>query len=397
MKTRLVTVSGLLLFLTVTAFAQNPRGKAPIAIEQGSDVIRHIQRGNRSGLPPEVHAAVQSFRVRTIPYWTYGFAYQGTQYSEFAVGKSIFSNGGTAVVNVPVIPVKFRFPAYADPSTGQPVELDGTSDVSNVLLSPNFSSSQYSTGYTQYQDAAQRASFYGYYPDTWHTMLVPRVLKTVTIDVPADKGIVYFLIATGTLFAEIDEGWFYRQQQLVNGANHIPVEQLPVLLTHNISLYSNGDPDSGCCVFAWHGSYVSQVLGDTYFVQTYIWGGWYTPDLLGPDQADVKSLSHEVAEWMNDPFTGNVVPHWDYPQGPNFYYPAGFCESDIRDTSLLEVADPLQEYFFSYQINLNGFTYHVANQVLASWFSRDAPSSGIHGAYSFPDETLQTGPSPACP
>ena len=99
---------------------------------------------------------------------------------------------------------------------------------------------------------------------------------------------------------------------------------------------------------------------------------------------------------MNDPFAGNIVPHWDYPQGPDFGYVPGYCAAGFNETYLLEVADPLQNYAFSYHLPMNGFVYHVANQALASWFTRDVPSTGIHGAYSFPDETLLSGPSPQC-
>jgi len=398
MKTSLGIALALLpLLLTTAAIGQVPAGKPPLLIDRASDVITRIHTGKRFELPPEAYAAVQKFHALTVPYWHFFFPYQGTVYGpEFAVGKSIFSNGGTAVVEAAIIPVKFRFPAYIDPSTGQPVELDGTADVSNVVSSPNFSPAQFSTGYTQYQDAAQRASFYGYYADTWHTMLTPRVLGTVTIDVPADKGVVRRLSSTGTLIALLDEGWFFQQQLRLNADKNIAVEQLPVLLAHNIAIYFNGDP-TDCCDLSWHGAYLSQILNNTYFIQTFIWESWWTPDVLGPEFADVFGLTHEIAEWTNDPFGGNFVPHWDFPQGPDFSYPAGYCEANVYFTSILEVADPVENYAFSYHIDLNGFTYHVSNQAVASWFSRDVPSSAIHGAYSFPDQTVLTGPSSPCP
>jgi hypothetical protein len=216
--------------------------------------------------------------------------------------------------------------------------------------------------------------------------------------VPADKTVVYQVISTGTPLAALDDTWFEQQQKLVNANAHIPVEQLPIFLTHNIWVYFKDDPNDGCCELSWHGAYVSKILNATYFIQTHAWVSWFTPDVSGAEFADVYSLTHEIAEWMNDPFVVNFVPHWDYPQGPNFYYPVGFCEADVRDTSLLEVADPLQDYSFTYHVQLkNGSTYHVAHQALVSWFTRDVPSTAINGAYSFPDETLLTAPSPECP
>jgi hypothetical protein len=399
MKKSLVVASGLLFSLpTAGAIAQVPGSKSPALVDRASDVLPRIRTGKRFDLPGEARAAVQRFQTQSVPYWHFFFPYQGTLYGpELVVGKSIFSNGGAAVVDLVFLPVKFRFPAYTDPSTGQAVELDATPDVPNVLLSPNFAPSQYSTGYTQLQDAAQRASFFGYYPDTWHTILAPRALGTVAIDVPPDKGFVYRVKATGTLFGLLDEEWFFEQQLRINADAHIAVQQLPILLAHNIGVYFNGDPASGCCDLSWHGAYLSQVLNNTFFIQTFVWESWFTPDVIGPEFADAYALTHELAEWTNDPFGVNFVPQWDFPQGPNFYYPAGYCEANPYFTSIMEVADPLEDYAFSYHLDVNGFSYHIANQALAPWFSRDVPSTAIHGTYSFPDETALTGPSAACP
>ena len=45
--------------------------------------------------------------------------------------------------------------------------------------------------------------------------------------------------------------------------------------------------------------------------------GWFTFVGLGQDVgADVDVLSHEVNEWVNDPFLTNVVPDWSYSVPP---------------------------------------------------------------------------------
>jgi len=105
MNNRLSILCGFfLLSLTEAAIAQGVAGKSPIPVDSARDVIASMKSDRQFDLPPEAHAAVKSFRTRTVPYWSYGFSYQGTLYVETAVGKSIFSNGGTSVVSVPIIP-----------------------------------------------------------------------------------------------------------------------------------------------------------------------------------------------------------------------------------------------------------------------------------------------------
>jgi hypothetical protein len=43
---------------------------------------------------------------------------------------------------------------------------------------------------------------------------------------------------------------------------------------------------------------------------------------------------------------------------------------------------------------MNGRTYHPQNEALLQWFEFESPSSAIHGAYSYPDETTLTALSP---
>ena len=354
-------------------------------------------------LPADAAQAAHDFRLHTLPYWTFGFTYQGSNYyPEYVVGNLTFYHGGTSTITVAIVPVKFRFPSYIDPATGQPFETDAAPDVPLVLDSPVFVASQYSTGFTQYQDAAQRASFYGFYRPNWHTLLVPRVLSPITIDVPADKGVLFATPGTSTLILAMDETWFQDLQLQLNSALHIPVEQLAVLLTHDTLLYFNGDPVNGCCSASWHGYNVTGFKNGVYDVQTFVWGSWFTPDIVGTDLADVYALTHEIAEWANDPFELNPVPRWDFPQGPNFVYPPGACSSAPFGTAgdqfaLIEVADPLELSTYSYPVTLSGYTYHLAEQAMVSWFTRDVPSTAIHGAYSFPDEAALPGPSLPCP
>jgi hypothetical protein len=50
-----------------------------------------------------------------------------------------------------------------------------------------------------------------------------------------------------------------------------------------------------------------------------------------------------------------------------------------------------------FPVSIEGFTYHPQNQVLMQWFQRGTTSDAFEGAFSFPDQSIMTGPSQACP
>jgi hypothetical protein len=100
--------------------------------------------------------------------------------------------------------------------------------------------------------------------------------------------------------------------------------------------------------------------------------------------ADVTPLSHEISEWMNNPFGSNWVPAWTSPSSP------GACQTN------LETADPVATLpNAGYPVTIDGFTYHPQNQVLLPWFTH-APSDTWDGALSFPDQGLVTRVSQPC-
>ena len=98
--------------------------------------------------------------------------------------------------------------------------------------------------------------------------------------------------------------------------------------------------------------------------------------------ADVDVLSHEVNEWLNDPFLVNIVPDWSYSVPP-------LIPSACSD--LLEPGDPLE--LVNFPEPLNGFTYHLQDAALFSYFTRQSPSIGYQGRYTF----LGTLPSYSTP
>ena len=150
-------------------------------------------------------------------------------------------------------------------------------------------------------------------------------------------------------------------------------------------MYEGGNA-LNCCVMGFHSAGpVLEVVGDP--LQTWAWSSWISAeDDIGTGWADVLGLSHEIMEWMDDPFITNVVPPWQIPDG------SGSCGD-----RLLEVGDPIEVLPDpSYPVLFDGYTYHPQNIALLPWFSREKPSKAIDGAYSFPNESLLTSPSQPC-
>jgi hypothetical protein len=84
-------------------------------------------------------------------------------------------------------------------------------------------------------------------------------------------------------------------------------------------------------------------------------------------------MSHELGEWMDDPFTDNSV--------------------NCTDNQLMEVGDPLENNanYGAYPYKLNGFTYNLQSLVFIDYFG--APTSiPLHGWYSFQND--ESGPCP---
>ena len=93
-------------------------------------------------------------------------------------------------------------------------------------------------------------------------------------------------------------------------------------------------------------------------------------------------MSHEVGEWMNDPFGNTPVPPWGHiGQQPG-------CQGNY------EVGDPLSGTDVGPIVMPNGFTYHLQELAFFSWFY-GAPSVGIHGWFS-DNGTFLTDAGPPC-
>jgi hypothetical protein len=102
------------------------------------------------------------------------------------------------------------------------------------------------------------------------------------------------------------------------------------------------------CVFGFDGADQALNGNGNQPVQTYAWSSWVRPGIFarpngGTDWAlqDISGLSHEIAEWADDPFINNYVEPWLTPTAPQYG-----C------TNLLQTGDPVVAIGFAMGTNV---------------------------------------------
>jgi len=307
---------------------------------------------------------------------------------------------GTTFINAPIVPVVVDM-RNAD---GSPRFVGGTRLISDpapfvqlVVDSPVFSNASWSSSPvpTQLTDAVQRAEYYATAKDDWHTTLVPGVKATRTMVliegtyrfVLNDDGSCCFFVLVD--IDAFDNAFFDVIVAVVN-AGDITTKDLSTFLFPNVYLYGNGDP-TDCCILGYH-TYLYEpadpASGNIEKRWVLNYSSWTTDGIFFENVIrDIQTLGHEVAETYNDPFVAsdgvhNITP-W-YLWGSD---DAGFLCDHIREVGdVIDVVEDLNKVAFPILMP-NGFTYHPQNYALLQWFAREFPSSALHGAYSYPDET----------
>lgn len=399
MLKRMVWLACAAAFLSAAGMAQSTaKLKRPLQINSVDELGAHVMFTRKNKMSSQMKAtanrealALQSL-ILSVPHWSGRFRFQGTTYPYTMVGSNP-RFGGTTSIGTDLIPISLLLDGYVD-QNGNPIVLDVTPDILPVQASPDFAPAPYDSGFTEFGDAVQRAEFFSDEKPSWHTLLgVPRVLAPVTVEVPTDEicpqcpqGIGVFQLPNGTILAFIDAEFFISQLNTIVQLEPLHVGRLPIALTSNALLYENDDPNQ-CCVLGFHTAFDVSAAGSNAAVQTFAWANWLDPGIfLDPTVADVLPLSHEISEWLNDPFINNVVPPWQNPDG------SGTCGGNF-----LETGDPVEVLNnIGFPVTLGGFTYHPQSEALLQWFERKVPSDAIDHAYSFPDTTLLTSPSQAC-
>ena len=344
--------------------------------------------------------------TRTIPHWwgstldpnngvTYGYNMVGANPNtcsgsacsstvETDITPLIVNVGGLTFSGNNVLAATLASPQFALNDYGStPFATAGFSD---LRRGPGGALSQNDAGnLLQLQDATMRAQFNKTGPSNYHLNLHPNVLQAVTINVPSNQGTL-LQTARGVVFADINISWWAAQIQ--NLETKADPTHLPLYLTDNVLLHIGPDIFN-CCVIGFHGTRASGYGGGSNNsngnakVQTFAWASWVQPGLYarpngGTDWAlqDIHAVSHEIAEWGDDPFVNNTVEPWLTPTAPQYG-----C------TNVLETGDPVVAIGFAMGTNTfeqgpnpNGTQsadgyYHPEDEALLPWFMRVAPNS----------------------
>jgi len=383
------------------ATAGTPTTSEPQVISDDALKAESVTMGGATVLPTS----------RTVAHWygTQKDPADGKTYGYNMVGADPHSCSGAAcdvTVQVDITPIKVVI-------AGQ--TFDGSSVLPATLASPQFATGDYgsTTAATaagafpnspalvrgpggalsqedagvplQLQDATMRAQFDKTGTSPYHLRLHPNVLAPVTITVPSNQG---GLLASGrgVVFASVDIGWW--SAQITNLETSADPTHLPLYLTDDVMLHT-GKALTDCCVIGYHGTKAAgdrkgggQTQGNAP-VQTFAWASYVSPGLFarpngGTDWAlqDIHAISHEIAEWADDPFVNNGVEPWLTPTAPQYG-----C------TSVLETGDPVVGIGFAQGTNTfrqgpnpNGTqsadgAYHPEDEALFPWFLRLPPNA----------------------
>ena len=246
----------------------------------------------------------------------------------------------------------------------------------------------------QLEDATMRSQF-NKGGSNYHVILHPNVLPAVTINVPNNQGVL-LQSGRGVIFADVNISWW--AAKIKNLENSADPTHLPIYLTDDVLLHIGQDVFN-CCVIGFHGTHATG-LGKGYGdsngnapVQTFAWASYLSPGIYarpngGTDWAlqDIHAVSHEIAEWGDDPFVNNTVEPWLTPTAPQYG-----C------TDILETGDPVVAIGFAKGTNTfrqgpnpNGSQsadgyYHPEDEVYLPWFMRTAPNT-----ISEPTQTAST-------
>jgi len=303
-------------------------------------------------------------RVRTIPTFQDTFAYGGQTYTYTMVGRNPRLSTRRSVVPAVIVPLRFVF------ADGE--QFDPAKTTRQMRRSPIFRRSAFASGTTQYGDAIQRAEFSTFTQGTHYHVLLghPAVAATQVFHVPASEGMTSMSQFGGTVGLVAESFLLEQVVPTVINRLRIPPSKLLILWSYDVALKPPGGQTG--LILGEHSAGTDRTNTN---IWTFTWASWNTADVVPEEDTDVAAISHEIAEWYNDPFAANAVPPWEAP--PN--YPCN---------PLLEVGDPLVGTTFVQD------GYHLQDEAFLSWFAREVPSMGLDGRYSFLG-TL-TAPPPVC-
>jgi hypothetical protein len=281
----------------------------------------------------------------------------------------------TTVVPTALIALTFKFASGRVMSARRDASLTISSPIFNPLyVSP------INGDVSQYGDWIQRAEF-GKVGTGYHVLLGLPTVYSLDLTVPAEVGFSTFN-KRHVLVGKVDINWLDYQIQAEIQARGFGPGTLPIFLSHNVVAVDGWGP-SGCCI----GGYHNAVGGQTYVYSAYItpktFRNWPTVSM-----SDVNALSHEISEWMNDPYTDSKTEPWSVPSEPQYGCSNWFETGDpLVGISIPVPGNPAHNA---------GGAWHVQDEAFLNWFTHDGadPALSPLGLYSYAGTF--TAPAPAC-
>jgi hypothetical protein len=323
-------------------------------------------------LPPHGYENSPDTRpAAQLPQWTYTFTYQNRTFSDVFVGTDPTKPNPITTITVGIIPIVMIYGANNGNQTFDPRTLyfGNLSTVAMVKQSPIFLSEfdyvQGGTdlGKTQYIDAYQRGNLWEAVQvnKKYHIILKPIVGPVQTFNVPANEGNVISNPWSGIPTGTADINWFDTQLQAVlqKYQAQITPDILPLFVTYNVYL-----TEGGCCIGGYHTATGGAPGGQTYSFSTSI-----SQAAVPVFSQDIGALSHEIGEWVLDPFTTNNSP----------------C-------GIMENGDPLETEvnFGDFPYTIQGFTFHPQDLVFIDYFGASS-NIPVNGWHTFQNETNANG------
>jgi hypothetical protein len=322
-------------------------------------------------------------RGRTFPTFSSSFSVGGATYPFTMIGYPPKSGRSTSVKTL-IIPLRMNFVFFGD-NFDVSHSFDPAPAVANIVGSPLYLPAHFPNGTGQFGDQMQRAAFWNQMDPRhrWHVYMdEPGIAPAIDIEVTPETGAL-FADSAGNLFGDVLFDFLDSQAQTILQLLKVGDDTLPIFVTDNVTNEALG----------YHTAYTVQDDNGAR-IQTFIFTSWLDPAMVPPILADVSTFNHELAEWLNDPFTNNIVPTWNYPPPTD---PLGTCSFN----PFLEVGDPqgngaTYTDFPAIEVPVGGVTFHLQQLVLWQWFADQIPSSAFGGWYTFPDPTSLTVPAVYC-
>jgi hypothetical protein len=255
----------------------------------------------------------------------------------------------TTTFTVWVIPVKFVFDKNHGNHTFDPNHKlsNGRTVVQNTVKSPLFQSGidfkqgPTDLGNTQYIDAFQRGTWWGKnvkMNNKYHVLMNAVVKPEQTINCN-QTGLCAVGNEFGVTVGLADINLYDSAVQSFMTKLGATPDILPFFIFYDTYLTSGG-----CCIGGYHGNNGGPPSSQTYANAAYV-------DKVGAFSQDVSAMSHELGEWMDNPFFGNN-------------------NVGCQDNSQLEVGDPLEgrSNYGAFPYKLNGFTYNLQSLVFIGYF-----------------------------